>query len=423
MHVAKQINVYIIFFILFSPITGYLTRVLVNIHIINFSALLIILASSVLIYFSIVEKQKLNIPIYVQFLALFFFYTLFSDYVLVHKTINFEYFYRNTILTALLICFLVENTDFNEELIDIFLNIIKYIILISVIVILVQATIAPFLFASQDNMELYNNYSFQLNDLRFPSIYSWVSPLANGFGFLPLFIIYLSFLFMREKSLIVFYYILGAIFCFLTQDRWVMANYLVSFWLIYIYKKERKFLIVFYTSAIISLVLISVPILQSFNIPIADEIENRIFENSTGGFGSGSSSTRLLAVYAFAELFPENPFFGKGHLHTFGGDSKDVELKRIIGQTSSQMHVGYLSLLYYYGIFGGLLFLLFMYQLMKHLYLTAKVSNYWGSFFAMLGFVLANLTLVTFSIYEMGLVMALVFNKYFSGIEDEVLAK
>ena len=56
---------------------------------------------------------------------------------------------------------------------------------------------------------------------------------------------------------------------------------------------------------------------------------------------------------------------------------------------------------------------------MKYLYKTAKTHNFWGSYFAMFGFILANLTLVTFSIYEMGLVVALVFNKHFSDIENE----
>ena len=104
---------------------------------------------------------------------------------------------------------------------------------------------------------------------------------------------------------------------------------------------------------------------------------------------------------------------GKGMLHGFGGESKDYELVRELAGRSSQIHIGYLSLLYYYGLVGGFLYLTFIVLITRKLYRDAKTTYYWGPFFGFLGLVLANFTLVSLSFFNAGLILCLFFNQVY----------
>ena len=55
-----------------------------------------------------------------------------------------------------------------------------------------------------------------------------------------------------------------------------------------------------------------------------------------------------------------------------------------------------------------------MYLLLKKIYIDAKITGFWAPYLAFLGLALANLTLVTFSLYEIGLIMVLVANKFYT---------
>ena len=52
-------------------------------------------------------------------------------------------------------------------------------------------------------------------------------------------------------------------------------------------------------------------------------------------------------------------------------------------------------------------------MLTKSLLKTAKITNYWGSFFAFLIFLWAQATLVYHTIFFTGLIFALIFDKYY----------
>lgn len=87
-----------------------------------------------------------------------------------------------------------------------------------------------------------------------------------------------------------------------------------------------------------------------------------------------------------------------------------VEL--LAGQ-SSQIHVGYLKLFYYYGLVGGILYLAFLSSLLVRLWKRAKNSGYWGGFFAVLALSIANLTLFELSLFYYGLLLAIIFANHF----------
>ncbi len=140
---------------------------------------------------------------------------------------------------------------------------------------------------------------------------------------------------------------------------------------------------------------------------------------------SNSAETRILAFEVFSKVYPENPVIGTGGVNT-------TKMIQIIGGRSSQIHVGYLSLFYYFGLIGGLLYLAFMGSLLMRLWKRAKKSRYWGGFFALLAFAIANLTLVKLDLFFHGLLLALIFSNHFynegrkndaysSGIKDDIM--
>ena len=123
--------------------------------------------------------------------------------------------------------------------------------------------------------------------------------------------------------------------------------------------------------------------------------------------GSINENTRYKAIFNFAHFFPQKPIFGTGvHL-----TEEIKEASESIG--SSQIHVGYLSHLVSYGIFGSILLFTFWFLLARRLYRNAKLTNYWGAFFAFLIYFWAQTTLVNYSIFFTGLIFAFVFDKYY----------
>ena len=149
-------------------------------------------------------------------------------------------------------------------------------------------------------------------------------------------------------------------------------------------------------------------------------INERILEKSEGGMIQGSAGTRLFAFKVFGKLFPKYAILGRGKLHGFGEEgSRDYELLRALQKQSSQIHVGYLSLFYYYGLIGGCLYMIFLILITKKLYVDAKKTKYWGPLIGWSMFLIANLTTVHLDIYIMGIVLIFFFNKYYVSITEE----
>jgi hypothetical protein len=96
-----------------------------------------------------------------------------------------------------------------------------------------------------------------------------------------------------------------------------------------------------------------------------------------------------------------------------GTGEQDYKLRSFLKGHSSQIHVGYLSLFYLYGIVGGILFMIFLFKLLTKLYRESKQTTYWGPYLGVLGFAVANLTLVTFTFFEVGLIVSMIMHKYY----------
>jgi hypothetical protein len=201
-------------------------------------------------------------------------------------------------------------------------------------------------------------------------------------------------------------------YSFLTKARWIMLGMIVVSLMIPIYKKVNIAHFIKYVAIVITSLIITIQGLKFIGIDVTDIIYYRILEADKSSLEKKSAGTRIFAFKVFSDLYPQNPVFGKGMMHSFEGKSQDTKLVMETKGRTSQIHVGYLSLFYYYGAIGGLLYLLFLWHLMKSLYIDAKNHGFWGGFFGMMLLVTSNLTLVSLPFFYSGYVIALVFNRY-----------
>ncbi len=409
---------YTIFYILaFAPFIAFITIKFLNVGFYNMLSAFVWLAFFLqLITITSVHKKKYIIPKYALFLGLFVIYAMASDFFLADKTIDLKYFYTNHYISGLLLMLIIENTLMSKKLITSLFKINIVILIIAFIVMLYQQVFNDTFFVdiARDNVANFI-FNADIYEKRMPSIYSWLDLFEVAFSFVAIagIIISIRLLKKRKNHITLIWFAIVFIYAFLAKFRWIMLNALILLLMYAIYLK-------FNIKKILSNILIgllvfiaSFSLLESYNIPVTKIFQERVLETKRGGLAQGSAGTRILAFYVFYKLFPEHPILGKGYIHDFSGDSKDHELVNAIGGRSSQIHVGYLSLFYYYGIIGGGIFILFLYHLMKKLKKDAKQTHFWGAYFAYLGFVLANLTLVTFTVFWVGLNMALIFNRYY----------
>ncbi|MEM7510193.1 MAG: hypothetical protein AAF388_04610 [Bacteroidota bacterium] len=341
----------------------------------------------------------IRMPRYVFYYGIFAAYTIGVE-IYVGKILEynneslFTYLTRNRHLVGFLFLLIIENLSFDIRYLRRLLKLIVVVLMVASAVTVIQV-FDPYFFVYKNSrlVELMNTYYKG----RLFSIYTWTSLNSVGFSFLSMLSIYYSInlLFKRDSRAL----LVGAgVVSFLVQARWIMLNFLViAFQKVLI---DRKVLVSLakYAISLVFLLVIGYFMLPVLGVDIDAIIEKRILNKS--------AFTRLLAFELFANQFPKQPIFGTGGVKT-------AELMREIAGRSSQIHVGYLSLLYYYGIIGGTIYVLFLYEIMKRLRSVAMKTSYWGTYFAFLAFLIANLTLVNLDLYEHGLLLTLTVHKFF----------
>lgn len=285
----------------------------------------------------------------------------------------------------------------------------------SFIVIVLQQVVGQDFMTNPDFMKAMGGGD--LTESRLTSIYSYIGSIpATGFGFVPIFILLVELLIKtNKKNKIIIYILIGILFGFLSKSRWILLNALLVFLVLYYNYKHEITKFYKYVILIPFYIITTLVLMDAYGLKTIGILQDRILESNDQGFKNKSASTRILAFVAFNKVYWDNPILGKGNIKygMAGTGKQDKKLARILKGQSSQLHVGYLSLFYIYGLIGAIFFLVFLYLILKELYNNAETTGYYGPFVAFLGFAVANLTLVTFSIFEMGLILALIFDKYY----------
>ena len=366
----------------------------------NIDFVINILLISFALYFLINSNRKL--PKYLLFFIIFTIYHLCSIYInnlAPPQNTNWLYFiFSDTNLFACTILIIVENTYFNNRFITTMNRNIFIIVLISLIVSLIQIK-HPLFFLNEDMDE--NSVFFEQG--RIFSIYSWGNQNSGGITFPILIAVLLSIYYTKKLSLFLIFFS-GIIVSFLFKGRYVMISTLVALSQLFLSNikllSKRVQWILFLTSCIIFAGFVA----EKAGYNINEVIDNRILEKESD---MASAKARILSYEVFLKKFPENPWLG------VGPETRDDVIK-LLGGEAPGIHIGYLSYLYYYGIIGSLFLFLTLYYLLKEAWLVGREYNFWGSFFGLASFCLANFTLVYFNLSEMGIIIAVIYLRHFS---------
>ena len=409
----NSINKKLIFILATAPMISYfiVTNSSIKSGTYFFNAL--ILFNLVLFIAGFLRHEKIIVvPFYLKLLLFFSVYTMFSDIVIAGKPFSLTYLFKHQLLFGFFAGVLIENTKFSAQFISVLTRILKIIFWLSIIAIIIQQFIDyNFLLNPNAQEDLETTDEMQR---RLSSIYSYLGgSMFAGLSVLPILSTIIAEKEKKKETLSWLYIVCGAIFTLINKSRWMMINWVLCLMVTFDYRKITlssilKFLL---STSLVCILLYQLLLYVKFDVD--GFINERLLETNHGGLSEGAASSRLLAFEVFSELYPHNPVLGKGNLKFGEGATGDKELELLLKGRSSQIHVGYLSLLYWYGIAGAALFILFLVSMMKKLKRTATRHNYWGPYWGMMGFVLANVTLVFFHINVCGLLLCLVYNKYY----------
>jgi len=355
----------------------------------------------IFIFLANINKQKLVIPKAVYYLAayiLFLFIWNFGNGNLERRGLV-NIIVNNVHLTTIFSIIIIYSTRFSDQFIKYSLKIIKITIFIAALLSLVQVINPNFMKAIY--YEGFNLKGYSLYEVRRTSIFGY-APNALDFSYIPLLSIFIGVYSFSKKKMLFFFLFLGSITAMLSNSRSIIIGFIILSLQLFITYKIKMKGIFRYLVIIIPIIIIVLYLLSYLHYDILDWYNVRLFAE-----GSIQETTRYKAIDNFLIFFPDVMWFGNGVGMTDAIKSASASVG------SSQIHVGYLSHLVYWGLVGSFFLFGFWYQLAKKLYKTAKRTNYWGSFFAFLTFLWANATLVHFSIFHYGLIFAFVFDKYY----------
>lgn len=356
----------------------------------------------IFIAFYLFATKSNRIPKYLYFFIGFTIYNLLSVYFndIKPSTSNWLiYIISDSNVIASALFFIIENTHFEDKFIRTMNRNIFIVVVLSLIVSFIQIR-NPLFFLNlklitDDNMIYFNQN-------RVFSIYSWIGLNSLGVTFPIMISILLNVYDTKSKSFSIIV-ISGIIVSFLSRARYVMISTIVVFLQLFINTKitvQRK---VFFSIVLIIFVITFIKVSDNYGFNINQVIEERILEKEGD---MGSAKARILSYYVFMIKFPEHPWLG------VGPQTKD-DVVQLLGGHAPIIHVGYLSYLYYYGIIGAMLLFIALFLLIRMAWIIGRRQNFWGSYYGLISFCLANLTFVYFMLDEMGIILAVIYIRYY----------
>lgn len=413
-NIAQKYNRYLVFGFVFAPFVAFFTVKFLNMGFNRTMQAISYIGVFLLLIFRD-KRSPIKFPKYLLLYLLFIIYVFYSDLYRLHREFKLMYLFSNPLIGGLNMMFIVENLKIPKRVFIKIMEISKVILILAFFVIIIQQVVDSSFFVNQNLSSLRFITEQGTEKNRLVSIYSWIGGfIIVGFSFTPVF-----FLVVEDnikKKCVFIWIIAGLIFAFLSKARWIMINTLFVFVLMYIYQRVKIRFFLKYVMLLPLIVLMTSISLEFIGVNISGIIKERILESDKSDISQTSAGTRVLAFKALNKLYWDHPLFGIGSIkYGMGGTGEqDYKLRSFLRGRSSQMHVGYVSLLYMYGLVGGILFLSFLFLILNKLYQNAKLTDMWAPFFGFLGFALANLTLVTFSVFYMGFIIVLVADKYYS---------
>ena len=376
----------------FAPFIAFIFRIAINLNFIwSFGAL-----GSLLCILNFFFRKDFHLPRYIIPGIIVFVYYMIWDMVngnMAARNGFFIYLYKNVYFHLLLALILIDNTTFIDKIIKNIYVVFKITLVSALIITLFQVFYDPFFFSPESTFDAY--YGRDIFNIRLNSVFSYIDRNEVGWSMIPILTLTITHSIKKDDKLLYLWIASAGMAAFASNSRWVWLNFFISCGLLILYKhKSVKLLIVFIP--LILILFYFTLVLAGFNIN--QYVQDRLL--------SDSALSRFLAWDMFKQFFPHNPFFGSG-------EHRPDDLVRALRGRSAQIHVGYLSHMFVYGIVGSIFAFYFWFVVLKRFITSAKFTGYYGSLFAFICYLVANLTLVEYTFYRYGMIMAFVMDKYY----------
>jgi hypothetical protein len=353
------------------------------------------------------SKKELEVPLFYFLLPLYFIYRVIVDMQYhtfvegnLHKSLQLNSF-SLAIFFGLI---MIDNTLINKEISERVLKWFKWIILITPIISLYQVFKPTFLaYAPQENYGEYVEYIYKV---RRNAFFAFEDRNALGLTFLPIAATFVGVqIHKEEKQWIWFYLVLIGLVSVLSNTRYVMFGFFLLT-LQVIYGSKNKFTgIVQYLLVLTFFVVVVLMTLNVVGYDFTAFFEERL------GEGPLQESDRYVSYLAFLEVYPNYPFFGTGAVDA-------IEITKALKGGSPSLHIGFLEHLTAYGLIGSFLLFFFWFKLAFNLFTSAKRTGFYGAFFAIVIFLWANMTLKVYSLFFSGILLSLIFDRYFKNQQE-----
>ncbi len=357
----------------------------------------------------IIERGKvLVIPKYfywVAFYCIFLYLLSFQTgrtFVLSEPSTIFVLLFDYYQINVLSIILIISNLDFDDEFISKLDLCIRYTIIASIIVTVIQIFRPEFFNPRVESLDDING--LEVNIIRRSSLFGLFDSNGVGFTFLPLVSVFFAHNLLRleEEDRVLqrlwIFGILSMLIVFFTNSRYVIFGFVLLLAQFVILTKLR--VVDYLVGAVKLLILLFVlyNILGLVGYSFDTYLEDRLMNED-------STNSRLEAGDVFVDLFPKYWLWGNG------GQVSNEIIEATGGLKS--IHVGYLFHLVLYGVVGSFFLFGFWFLILHRSYRVARDTRYWGTFFAFVFFLWANISLSRFSIFSPGLIVALVYLKYY----------
>lgn len=316
----------------------------------------------------------------------------------------FGHFYVTTFYFAtVFMIIIIYNTNFSDKFVKNCTLIFGLTAIIAIAASIIQIFNPQFLNAFQYDPMQKDVITGNLYTDRRLSIFGYVSTNELGLSFIPFSSVVIGHLFRNKVKLYLYLLIVVGVISFLSNNRYCMIGFALLAIQFALYNKRGVIKQLKYIPVIVVLIITFYFILHALGYDLLDWYHKRLLAE-----GSIEDNTRYKAWSTFIYFFPKYFLWGTGVFN-----APDVaRASRAIG--SSQIHVGYLAHLVSFGIVGSFFYFGFLFMLAKNLFRSAKMTNYWGAFFALLIFLWSEATLVYYSIFLPGIIFALVYDKFYS---------
>jgi hypothetical protein len=359
---------------------------------------------TLLFLLTLFSGEKFRYPRYLLPLLLltiyYFIWDVINGELMTADAVEFiKYLYKFRWLHAVSFLILIENTNFDRKFINTTIAIFKATIIISFIVSMYQQFFDQYFLMPEETRLAY--FYRNIYDIRLNSIFGYLSSVDINMSFMSIVSILIGYYLYQDKNLSLLWLFMAGMVVFVNKFRYLYLNFFIILFQ-YIVARKVHFSTIFKLALIVPVLLFfSIWILENFGFNFNQFIQERLYAES--------ARTRLLAIDLFMEFFPRNPFFGSG-VHV----GEDLEV--MLAGRSTQIHVGYLSHLYSYGVVGTIILLITVYNVFKYFYTVAVRHKYYGSLFVIIVYLITNLTQVHFLFYHYGFLFAFIFNKYINDL-------